>query len=186
MVVTTPSSLIDRLAELRFVGRPIVVLDEVLSVATEELEEIVPCASIEDVIPLATCQRIVTAPATRIARFDVQDVACRSQLVVSFDQQDIAIPCISRGACWQPAKHIDSIDLKDVSSMVNVPRLKHHERGFIRIHVWAVEREAFCPSDELNVGFYIVKSSWFVPKVLSREEDDGEVGRHGFESRAHP
>ena len=43
---------------------------------------------------------IVTAPATRIARFDVQYVTCRSQLVMGFYEEDVAIPCISRRACW--------------------------------------------------------------------------------------
>ena len=56
---------IDGRAELRFVGRPAVVLDEILPIATEELEDIVPRVAVEDVIALAACQRIIATAAAR-------------------------------------------------------------------------------------------------------------------------
>ena len=80
-----------------------------------------------------------TALATRVAGFDVQHIARCSQLVVRFDQQDIAVPCISRRACRQSAKYIDSIDLKDVSWMIDVTRLKHQESRFLRIDARAIK-----------------------------------------------
>ena len=50
----------------------------------------------------------------------MQDIACRFQLMVGLNQQDIGIPGISRRADRQPAKHIDAIDEQDVSAMVNI------------------------------------------------------------------
>ena len=53
--------------------------------------------------------------------------------------------------------------------MVNITRLKHQKGGFARINTWAIEREVLCRSREWNVGFDIVKGSWFITKVLSLE-----------------
>jgi hypothetical protein len=41
---------------------------------------------------------VAGALATRGARFDVQDIALRFQLIVRFDEQDVGIPGISRRA----------------------------------------------------------------------------------------
>ena len=41
---------------------------------------------------------VAGALATRSARLDVQDIACRFQLMMGLNQQDIGIPCISRRA----------------------------------------------------------------------------------------
>jgi hypothetical protein len=43
---------------------------------------------------------VAAAPTTFIARFDVQYVICRFQLVTRFDKQDVAIPGISTRAHW--------------------------------------------------------------------------------------
>jgi hypothetical protein len=88
---------------------------------------------------------------------------------MGFYEQDVAIPCISGRACRQPSKHIHSIDLKDISLMVNITRLKHQKGGFAWINTWAIEREVLCRSCEWNVGFDIVKGAWFITKVLSLE-----------------
>jgi hypothetical protein len=64
--------------------------------------------------------------------------------------------------------------------MVNITRLKHQERRFTRIDAWAIEREGFCRTHKWDVGFYIVKGSCFIAKVLPLEEYDGEMGRQLF------
>ena len=62
--------------------------------------------------------------------------------------------------------------------MVDIARLKHHERGGAWIDVRAIEREALRRPGERHVGLDVVKSAGGVAEVLTLEEDDGEIGRH--------
>jgi len=59
--------------------------------------------------------------------------------------------------------------LKDISLVVNITRLKHQKGGFARINTWAIECEVLCRSREWNVGFDIIKDTWFITEMLSLE-----------------
>ena len=63
--------------------------------------------------------------------------------------------------------------------MIDVPRLKHQDRGHCRIDAGAIERKVFGPPYKDDIGFDVVEDSRLVAEVLPREEHDGVVGRHG-------
>lgn len=63
--------------------------------------------------------------------------------------------------------------------MIDVPRLKHQDRGLCRVDAGAIKRKVFGTPHEDNVGFDVVEDSRLVPEVLPREEHDGVIGRHG-------
>ena len=68
--------------------------------------------------------------------------------------------------------------------MIDVPRLKHQDRGLCRVDAGAIKRKIFGTPHEDDVGFDVVEDSRLVPEVLPREEHDGVVGRHGSNGAA--
>ena len=63
--------------------------------------------------------------------------------------------------------------------MIDIPRLKHQDRGLCRVDTGAIKRKVFGTPHEDNVGFDVVEDARLVPEVLPREEHDGVIGRHG-------
>jgi len=59
--------------------------------------------------------------------------------------------------------------LKDISSVINITRLKYQKGGFARINTWAIKREVLCRSREWNVGLDIIKDTRLITEVLSLE-----------------
>ena len=102
---------------------------------------------------------VASAAAIGAARLDAQNVAGRLQLVVPLDQQDVPIPGVPRGARGQPAKHIHAVDTEDVPLMIDVPRLKHQDRGLCRVDAGAIKRKVFGTPHEDNIGFDVVEDS---------------------------
>jgi hypothetical protein len=71
--------------------------------------------------------------------------------------------------------------LKDIALVVDITRLKGQEGGFTRIDARAIEREALRRPHECDVRLDVVKGPRRIPEVLSLEEYDGEIARHGFQ-----
>jgi hypothetical protein len=88
---------------------------------------------------------------------------------------------LSHGTGRQSPEDIDAIDLKDVSLMIDVTRLKHQDSGFLWIDARAIKCEGLCRAGERDAGLDFVEGSRFIAKVLPLEEYDGEIGCHGFE-----
>ena len=70
--------------------------------------------------------------------------------------------------------------------MIDVPRLKHQDRGLCRVDAGAIKRKIFGTPHEDDVGFDVVEDSRLVPEMLPREEHDGVIGRHDSRTPAHP
>ena len=62
--------------------------------------------------------------------------------------------------------------------MVHVARLKYQKGSLSGIDVRAIEQEILHRTDEWNLGFDVVESSWFAAKVLSLEKNNAEMARH--------
>ena len=86
--------------------------------------------------------------------------------MVPLDQQDVAIPGIPRGARRQSTKHVLAVDTKNVPLMIDVPRLKHQERGLRGIDAGTIEGKVFGPAHEDHIGFNVVEDPRVIADVL--------------------